>query len=406
MALLLLLTAQATFSQTSKGKKKITTTPKPSNNKARQQTNTEDRAILETTVGILMQHYVRTNGITKVLKLTKLPAFFAYPYRTPPNYCTEILQTNVLAQSECSTPRRCGSTSWKKISSTWYGQEIGICLGIGANVPYKTTTNGRWDGWYDPSINFWSSIYKFDLLLPASTYITSAKLSDQPSLDAYRIIQKYDGTWMLTTIGALAHATKYDPNDGSLTIQASLRTSEGKYCLEFPRDEGIVKYEPIITATSLIDLALRLPFPATAEIDANNGKRFNPVSRFKKFNMITPYDKSSCLYLYQHDITLTQCPTEDIICELHAQTTSYSIPGMTLIKRSFLWILEEIWAIILNTLEWIYTTLLDLLKIMNTDFYVYEYALLTLFLMFYYHNLYRIVAILTPLMIYIGITRN
>lgn len=50
-------------------------------------------------------------------------------YRT--TQCITILHTGTFSTIDCSLSPHCGATEYKKISSTFYGSEIGICLGAG-----------------------------------------------------------------------------------------------------------------------------------------------------------------------------------------------------------------------------------------------------------------------------------
>lgn len=45
--------------------------------------------------------------------------------------CIQVLTTGTLSTVSCSIPPYCGIHSYTKISSTWYGTEIGVCVGAG-----------------------------------------------------------------------------------------------------------------------------------------------------------------------------------------------------------------------------------------------------------------------------------
>lgn len=45
--------------------------------------------------------------------------------------CIQVLTTGTISTVSCSLPPYCGIHSYTKISSTWYGKEIGVCVGAG-----------------------------------------------------------------------------------------------------------------------------------------------------------------------------------------------------------------------------------------------------------------------------------
>lgn len=45
--------------------------------------------------------------------------------------CVEVLTTGTLSAVECNLPIHCGSVLYQKLSSTWYGKEVGLCFGLG-----------------------------------------------------------------------------------------------------------------------------------------------------------------------------------------------------------------------------------------------------------------------------------
>ncbi|ANG56341.1 hypothetical protein [Diaphorina citri associated C virus] len=56
--------------------------------------------------------------------------------------CIQVLYTGSFSAVTCNLPVHCGSIVYKKIYSTWYNSETGICYGLG-NKPVFTRLNGN-----------------------------------------------------------------------------------------------------------------------------------------------------------------------------------------------------------------------------------------------------------------------
>lgn len=54
--------------------------------------------------------------------------------------CIQVLTTGTLSTVSCSLPPYCGIHSYTKISSTWYGTEIGVCVGAGIFPEFYAST--------------------------------------------------------------------------------------------------------------------------------------------------------------------------------------------------------------------------------------------------------------------------
>lgn len=45
--------------------------------------------------------------------------------------CIQIIVTGTIAAVTCNLPAHCGSVVYNKVSSTWWGTETGVCVGMG-----------------------------------------------------------------------------------------------------------------------------------------------------------------------------------------------------------------------------------------------------------------------------------
>lgn len=323
-------------------------------------------------------------------------------FQTPPPSCTYILDSNVVFQKDCILPSRCGYQHYHKISSTWYGGDVGLCIGIGAQLPFKSTyTEVDMYGYHLPS-NDWYAVHRINALEIDHTFIVNGRkchADTTPNTVGYPIhsiivlVNKANNTYMLPKVYKNYMTTFRTDTDLISPITDILEEVNGKYCL------------PRITPSTI-------QYPKTKHWNTT----FDMFPIFKMYNPpCIPTDNSqlqtavwSTERCYDPHGTITQCNliSQSITCNPLAQTTSYSIPGSKLIVSIFEHIIQFIIDFIFKILNYLFEELATILITLNLDYKLLEMFVLMLVAIYYAPSTWTPLLVLVAQSLTIGLKRT
>jgi hypothetical protein len=124
--------------------------------------------------------------------------YIRWPPNPIPRRCAYILDTNVLLEAQCTLPASCGQPRWIIQHVTWWGREVGLCIGAGT---IREGANLEERGW-----------------------VEIQKLTPDPSMDACGVspllflVQFKNGSKVVAPRTLLSNTAIYHAAAGSLEI--------------------------------------------------------------------------------------------------------------------------------------------------------------------------------------------
>lgn len=328
--------------------------------------------------------------------------FFTYLPKYDSGGCIYTLQTNYILESECILPRRCGQPFFNKLSSSWYGTEIGICYGVGNDLPYfidNNSSNLNIDNIYLP--HDWYAV--FDSTLPniknaqfefetpdgkCRTTVSSHKI------DGLAIIYLYGNSHVHTaSYAVVTHIIQYFHTTKKL-VDPDQREVNGKYCSTRFLTIGAVTQFSLGTDYYPFVFDGTLPYP----------QRYCQ-SKFKPHHPpLYPMSDNVCWDKMTQD-TISCSPNYPTTCSPYKWTNSYSIPGSKFIFQIIETILDYIFEIFNYLFINFFLFLKDTLILFNINYRLVEILLIYLIFLKYFQSLNSIIATLILLTFTLGIQR-
>lgn len=317
--------------------------------------------------------------LQNLLLPTELIGFTYLPKREISG-CNYILTTNQLLQAECVLPKRCGTPFFQKISSTWYGQEVGICIGIGSSLPYlKENHNDKindLDNYFIPPD--WYAIVtiqtqKFNSFSYYETKGTKYSCIMQSSINQNQqneLIALVDSAYIPTylTQSYIPFLLQYYVSINRFIIP-SLTEANGKFCSSY------IKNINFISSNNPQPSYRNLPY-----MYSFNTPYPQRCSRLKSQPLpvpIVPINET-------HILLTNSTPFQTIeykffpSCLPYSETSSYSFPGSSLIIQTFETILEYLINIIVDLFYFITDTAIDIFYKINAQIKLIELLVLLL----------------------------
>lgn len=328
--------------------------------------------------------------------------FFTYLPKYDPGGCIYTLQTNYILESECVLPRRCGQPFFNKLTSSWYGTEVGICYGVGNDLPYfidNNSSNLNIDNIYLP--NDWFAV--FDSTLPKirnqdfefnTNDATCRTTISSHVIDGLTIVYLYGNKHVhVASYAIIPHVIQYYHIDKRL-LDLDQREVNGKYCST--RFTTIGQITQFSLGKDYYPFVFDGTLPSPQKYCQSSFKPHRPP--------LYPMSNNVCWDKLSQD-TVSCSPNYPATCSPYKWTNSYSIPGSKFLFQ----IIETIIDYIIELLNYIFINFFLLLKDtiidLNSTYRLVEFILSYLVLLKYFKSINSLIFCLILLTFTIGITR-
>lgn len=350
----------------------------------------------------LLDYGIDQRDLSILLPVPRNFMFFTYLPKYDPGGCIYTLQTNYILESECVLPRRCGQPFFNKLTSSWYGTEVGICYGVGNDLPYfidNNSSNLNIDNIYLP--DDWFAV--FDSTLPKirdqdfefnTNDGTCRTTISSHVIDGLAIAYLYGNKHVhVASYAIIPHIIQYFHINKRL-LDLDQREVNGKYCsTRFTTIGQITQfslgkdYYPFVFDGTL-------PYPQ--KYCQSSFKPHRPP--------LYPMSNNVCWDKLSQD-TVSCSPNYPATCSPYKWTNSYSIPGSKFLFQ----IIETIIDYIIELLNYIFINFFLLLKDtiidLNSTYRLVEFILSYLVLLKYFKSINSLIFCLILLTFTIGITR-
>lgn len=351
---------------------------------------------------------------------------FVYIPEHPMPECIYVLRTNYLVSTNCALPTRCGYVHYKQLSSTWYGEEIGLCIGIGSVLPYATVfDDANFESRFHLPNNNWFAVYnvvmphtqtvvwrnEFDtpefcsstvelLNEPLNMVFTDSQLVMLTSLDKILIVPK---SFVSNFITLGTSATDVFPNIDKI-VEAN-----GKFCSPIIYRNAIEKMydtkRPIQQQLASYPMLYRFP-PIHVDECALNVRSIPQLNSSMK---VFPKSATECQTLSIGNVVDTiNCTLLNtfLTCSPLTETTSYSVPGTTYIINAVQFVIAHLYYLIIDTFGWVVNEFHLVFYATNERLRIVEYLLITIPLTLKYPSIYTPLLSLIMIALTLGITRT
>lgn len=308
----------------------------------------------------------------------------------------------MLLQSDCVLPSRCGHQHYHEINSNWYGGDVGLCIGIGSNLPYKSShIEVDMYGYHLPSKD-WYAVHAVSEQFVDHTFNINGKTCQaypNPGFHGYPIqalmviVNKYNDSYVLPKVYKTYMTTFRTLTNDLAPTTYILEEVNGKYCL------------PRITPSTISQ-------PKTKRWNST----FDNFPIFKMYNPPCAQTDYSTLQSAISELGLCYDPkgnklkcnmiSQLITCNPLTQTTGYSIPGSKLIVSVLEHILQFIVDFILTTINYIFEELTTILYKLNIDYKLFELLTLMVIAVYYSPSTWTPVLVILTQALTIGLKRT
>nr|ARM39063.1 hPS protein [Chronic bee paralysis virus] len=321
--------------------------------------------------------------------------FHYYPPLQLRRRCVEILHTSKLAPADCSLPSYCGQVHWSTFQSTWYGSEVGACVGTGVHPPvryepspfYHILNQGKW--FRSHTVISTNQPYPYPI-------VKIHKIDTQATLSELRLLEGPD-EWLLVTARQLDFSLYVTENlDEPKYPKYDWLGSGGSYCLVQP--DRSFPLQPLARADNPDSLLEVLPVLVSADIKISNIHR--DVNTTGICYPLSTYCVFRSGYVDSHS-NISQAVT----CDPFKMTTQYNIPGYSWLKKAILFFIESVVDTLISIILSLFDEFLALLRTLNEKYRVFEYLALIGFCLWRFQNPWPTVSIVGFTLAMIGLAR-
>lgn len=327
---------------------------------------------------------------------TPTSTFVNLPFSQVASKCIEILNTNKLLPSECTLPPHCGQQHWHQISSTWYGGEVGICVGLGVTppIPYN---HSAFHGFID-SRHQWARLYQIYLQADYAIDEPFVELDvddDDNILDELVLAEHSNGIWYLFT--------KYQVSFSSIYNMDSQEISYGTRALHINDAQGLHICHMTPSPGPMTDPIYQGTYD---EVLQHVPIMFNAVSLGTYPKLPTSTDEHT--YNETHSIL----PNGSFLwhkinptCSPYTETTAYSIPGFSYVKKLIAWTVELLISTATDLIASTFGDITQTISDLNTRYRIVETCVVVMLSAWHYPEFYRPAIITTLYLLFVGIKR-
>lgn len=292
------------------------------------------------------------------------------------NYrCVSLLSTNKLLPADCDLPHFCGEPVWHEYNSTWYGQELGLCVGT------------AFEDFSAPG-HMWCKVHTIHYN-PTYSQITFRVVREIDRLEQFRVLE-CGSKFVLISAWQLSHLDVRDSR-GQLHV--------GKFVLkDVGSNLALSKYAEVsrpLLVGSRHYLLTRLPFRIAVDT-AYSHLLLDPPKPFS-----WRVGDEQCLTL----LGVRTCAPP--VAKLHTviRTTRYRIPGFGIIRHAIEFVLSVLSDIFFDSLTFIVNESWQAILAANSSWRIFEAALLFSTVLLQYDSLWKALLALFALIGTFGLRR-
>lgn len=313
--------------------------------------------------------------------------FTRWPLVHPPKRCVTVLETNVLAPADCPGYQSCGDMTWTQVDRSWYGKEVGLCVGPGAQHTSVTTSGVYYHG--GVRATDWGMIY---LARPMS--------SDYDVQQAHRdlMLIRFKHRDVMIMSAVYHNFISINSSGPTLTNVGHQTTSGGDICptmLPAARSgEGLIYDGPTLNEWPTgvpINVPLRQEYFEPRRGVGNTRVRINNTH----IALLTTSDLLWEIWVGD----------EQVICMPHGYVTAYAFPGHTWLRSALTSIANILLDVIISLVTTLTSAVVDVLSVANDTYRFYEMSVVFALIIWRYDSPWRAALAVVAYGMVVGFTR-
>jgi hypothetical protein len=302
--------------------------------------------------------------------------YIKWPINHEPERCNVVLETNKFTESDCSQVNSCHNVGWFPVEATWYGKEVGVCLG-NAEEPLHINSGGvpiEDDGLPSSS---WGKFYKFkdppERVDPCRVikYLGLIRLPTKDVIFAFSVFRNF-AVYRTSTRSLEPYNFEFHSNAGRpcpsmfpVPLHNTAIIYEGRTLNHWPHEFPVVTYR------------LRQPFVPRCPYEYN-GANFALseglwVSGKQSLTFGTAYTN------YTHRV-----------CMNHRFETSYSLPGSQFVRNTVSTIFRVLFDILAEVVQQVWNSAAAVFHQVDENYRLSEVCVIIIVTAVYFDSAYKI----------------
>lgn len=323
---------------------------------------------------VSLEQYVTLNPQTQITVNRTNIYYHKQPHHLHPN-CLDIMVDHKFFPGSCPNHPSCPYSTAKLIDSSFFGMQQYLCMAFKSPPP----TSNLDHHWYR---SYTLTIHNIAPNDTCSSYIKDI------------VLLKYKDTYEMYTAYQIRDWARFSENDIEISPSAYL-VSDGTI---YYRTSEHPNYEPIVSGKILSQLVRKAPIECVSHRGKSVKKRVPPCSYLKKWQT-------------SNMLALTECgavtPSMDNeIYSILPKTHSFSLPGSNYLKNAIHWTLNTLLEFIDVVISYVYQLFIDFISTINEKYKLLEYTILVIIITYYVDNPIRILAIVLPIAVFLGVERS
>lgn len=285
----------------------------------------------------------------------KTGAYTKWPFVHPPKRCVTVLETNTLFPADCPAYQSCGGMTWTQIDSSWYGREVGMCIGPG-DVGHVSITDqdiyyhggalaADWGAIYKPK--HFSEDYDVNHVLQHLTLIRFTNRDVLIMHDVYKNYITADRSGL--TLNSIAHMSA----SGSTICPSMLPAAY--------YGQGIIYDGPTL-----------VEWPPGVPMNVPRSDAYFAPTLPQLGKVYLQVNSSHIMTLERGGAWLYNTRREPVVCMSHTYVTAYAFPGHAWLKSALTAIINILVDVVLSLVGSFTGAVSDTLLVVNSTYRFYE----------------------------------